>query len=371
MYIFSYDYGFNPLIALGNLLKKQHPRRRLRKAMNMVRAFRVARPGGARAITFCAPGPCSVRATAAAAAVQLDAARSELARLEASFGVGDDKKGDNSGGGGNALSAEAAAQCQAAADAVTVQAAVLATAESLAAKAESAEGNADADCARLIDPQLSPSGEAKGALLVKELLTHLASTTASGQQPPTPLEQQRRELLARTGQKPPGAVDLVVSAPLSSCLATARAVCAALEEQDGERAIPAVRVDPKFTATAVVSKATGQTPEQRHDAQQPSRKGRAAASLMAEFGVLPFAGAVVSENSKTGANSQAAAVQQAGENVEEKEAVGGEEDARLGVVQDAFPQDGDLRYPRPRTNALAARGWDWTPLTGGGPASWR
>ena len=336
--------------------------------MNVVRAFRVARPAGARAITFCAPGPCSARATAAAAAVHLEAARSDLARLEASLGVG----GEGSGGS-DALNAEAAAQCQAAAEAVAVQAAVLATVENLAAKIEGADGHDDADCARLIDPQLSPLGEAKGALVVKELLAHLAAAGASTQ-PLTPLEQQRRALLARAGQKPPGAVDLIVSAPLSSCLATATAVCAALEQQDGERAQPAVRVDPKFTATAVVSKATGQTPEQRHDAQQPSRKGRGAASLMAEFGENLRGGPSSSDSNEAAQNSPAAAggVQQANEEaMEEKDAA--EEVDAVGVAapEDAFPQNGNLRYPRPRTNALAARGWDWAPLTSGGPASWR
>jgi hypothetical protein len=164
-------------------------------------------------------------------------------------------------------------------------------------------------------------------------------------------------LLARTGQHLPGAVDLVVCAPLAACLATAAAVCAALAapRADGSsRATPAVRVDPKFTATAVVSKATGQTLDQRRDAQQPCRKGSAAAGLVAAFGTAR-------------ARARATGVAAQHEMQGEGEAAAAEEE----VEADGCPRAGDLRYPRPRAAALAARGWDWAPLTGGGAATWR
>lgn len=64
---YQYDYGFNPLVALGELIRAKHPRVRLRRAIAVSRAFRVKRSPGARAITFAAPGPCSAAATAAAA----------------------------------------------------------------------------------------------------------------------------------------------------------------------------------------------------------------------------------------------------------------------------------------------------------------
>ncbi len=85
---YQYDFGFNPLIALGELIRAKHPRVRLRRAMTVSRAFRVKRSPGARAVTFAAPGPCSAAATAqaaqaAAAQAATDAAASEILRAAA------------------------------------------------------------------------------------------------------------------------------------------------------------------------------------------------------------------------------------------------------------------------------------------------
>jgi hypothetical protein len=64
---FTFDFGFNPLVELGRLVRARHPRLRLKRAMYCARAFRLKRAPGPRAVTFLAPGPCSADATAAAA----------------------------------------------------------------------------------------------------------------------------------------------------------------------------------------------------------------------------------------------------------------------------------------------------------------
>jgi len=74
---FVYDFGFNPLVTLGEMVRARHPRLRLRRIMSASMAFRLKRSKGIRAITFAAPGPCSADVTVAAATAAAAAARVE------------------------------------------------------------------------------------------------------------------------------------------------------------------------------------------------------------------------------------------------------------------------------------------------------
>jgi len=292
---FVFDYGFNPLIALGQFIRSRHPKRRLKHLGNIVRAFKVERSCGIRAVTFAAPGPCSVDATASACNDALAAAADALSAVqaeEADDSAAGTVRTDN---GGDAQVERYLAKTEAASRRVRVCEAV-AGAAAAALAASNLPGGSDAEVAKVFDPRLGAAGRRHAEALAAEL--ELTFT-----QPAGPLftrvgsaEAQRQSLreanglkLKKPGKNPFG---LVVVAPLTACLETAELL---LESLPGVS--PGVVVDPSLTLTSVLPKGGGgnggggggrgdQSPEDlrdKRDAQLPCGKGRSAAELKAEF----------------------------------------------------------------------------------------
>lgn len=146
---FSYDYGFNPLVALGEFVRMKHPRVRLRRVVSATRAFHIQRPHGIRAVTFVGPSLCSVETTAQLAEEALKKAR--LAAAPSSEGVAAD---------------DAAVTALATAEAVWSMA-------SQALATSQAAGGSDKDVSKMIDPRLGPHGVKQSEHLAAEVTDHV------------------------------------------------------------------------------------------------------------------------------------------------------------------------------------------------------
>jgi hypothetical protein len=138
---FTYDYGFNPLIALGEFVRLKHPRVRLRRVVSATRAFHIEKPHGIRAMTFVGPAFSSVETTAACAEESLKVAKA-LALAEPENG-------------------------QAAADLMLAEATWAMASQSLAAS--QASGGSDKDVSKMIDPRLGPLGKKQAEQLAAEV----------------------------------------------------------------------------------------------------------------------------------------------------------------------------------------------------------
>jgi broad specificity phosphatase PhoE len=269
---FVFEYGFNPLVALGEHLRSRHPRRRLKHLGNVVRAFRVERSVGVRAVTFAAAGPCSVEVTATAAEAALaqatDAAHSAQGAADAA-----EANREADGASFERCLTEAAVT----ADHARVCETVAATAQAAHA-ASKVPGGSDGDVSKVCDPRLSKAGRRHAEGLTAELALTFTQPASPLKRVVGKAEAQRQQLLEARGEQARGPFDLVVSAPLTACLETVDLLLQALP---GEQ--PQVVVDPALTTTAVLPKGAHLGATEKRDAQLPCRKGRSAFELKAEF----------------------------------------------------------------------------------------
>jgi len=295
---FTFEYGFNPLVALGDFIRAKHPRRRLKLALNCTRAFRVRRSEGVRPVTFVAPGPCCAEATVAACQASLAACQAEAAAASSVL--------EEVGGGG--ASYEDRERARLADLALCVAETVCAPANQMAASGHVA-GASTEDLQRLFDPRLGAAGAAHAAAAARALAQDFSAAEArraAAGGGGSSLEAQRRALRAASGQEPSGPFDLVATAPLTACLATTARLLADLPGD--AKKVPVV-VAPVLTATAVVTKGLHLDPAQKREATLPSRKGRSAAELAAEFHPGPGSPAWAGVEGEASAAEAAAAAQ--------------------------------------------------------------
>jgi hypothetical protein len=243
---FAFEYGFNPLIALGEFIRMRHPRVRLRRVVGATRAFCLNRSPGVRAVTFVTNSSCSVEATASAAKESLQNAKKYL---------DEETSKENSQ---NIASAQAAVAVAEAVHALAAQ--------SLAAS--QAAGGSDKDVSKMIDPTLGPQGKKQAELLAAELASHFTGHESLHKRLAEGLETQRKKYLIKRGLLEHGPFDLVVSAPLSACLETSNILAM---KMDGTP--PTLVATPLIAASAVASK-NEIDPKEKKDALLASRKGK-------------------------------------------------------------------------------------------------